>query len=206
MDNLRFGTTALRKARRRQRFRRVVLAAWAVSTICVLTGVPVARSTALNLLEQLTVGDDENGAQAASTAEVFSAQQPGPEPTETLGQDSEKKKLPDVVAQARKERRAADGSSAGLEAAYASGSITEIISAAATEFGIEPGYLISVAECESGLDPSAYNAAGYHGLFQYDDTTWSAYGYGSIWDPVAQARTTAELLAAGQSSRWPNCA
>ena len=66
--------------------------------------------------------------------------------------------------------------------------------------------MVSIAECESGLDPTAYNSAGYHGLFQYDDTTWGAYGYGSIWDPVAQARTTAELLADGQSSRWPNCA
>lgn len=174
--------------------------------IGVVAGVPVARTTALNVLEQLTVGDDENGAQATSTVDVYSVEQPGPEPTETLGHETKKKKLPDVVARARKERRESSGSSAGLEAAYASGSITEIISAAASEFGIDPGYLISIAECESGLDPSAYNAAGYHGLFQYDDTTWGAYGYGSIWDPVAQARTTAELLAAGQSSRWPNCA
>ena len=71
--------------------------------------------------------------------------------------------------------------------------------------------MVSIATCESGLNPSAYNAAGYHGLFQYDQTTWAAYGYGSIYDPVAQARTTAELLAAGESSaagptahkKWP---
>jgi hypothetical protein len=86
------------------------------------------------------------------------------------------------------------------------GSITEIIYAAAAEYGIDGGYMVSIATCESGLNPGAYNAAGYHGLFQYDQTTWAAYGYGSIYDPVAQARTTAELLAAGQSSRWPNCA
>ena len=86
------------------------------------------------------------------------------------------------------------------------GSITDIIYAAAAEYGIDGAYMVSIATCESGLNPSAYNAAGYHGLFQYDDTTWAAYGYGSIYDPVAQARTTAELLAAGQSSRWPNCA
>jgi soluble lytic murein transglycosylase-like protein len=86
------------------------------------------------------------------------------------------------------------------------GSIEEIIASAATEFGLDPNYLIGVAACESGLDPNAYNEAGYHGLFQFDDQTWGAYGYGSIWDPSAQARTTARLIAAGEGSRWPNCA
>jgi len=85
-------------------------------------------------------------------------------------------------------------------------STTGIIAAAAREFGLDPGYLLSVASCESGLDPAAYNPAGYHGLFQFDQTTWAAYGYGSIFDPTAQARTAARLIAAGQSSRWPNCA
>jgi soluble lytic murein transglycosylase-like protein len=87
-----------------------------------------------------------------------------------------------------------------------SGSVTELIYAAASEFGLDGGYLLSVATCESGLNPGAYNPAGYHGLFQFDQTTWAAYGYGSIYDPAAQARTAARLLAAGQSSRWPNCA
>jgi hypothetical protein len=85
-------------------------------------------------------------------------------------------------------------------------SITGIIYAAAAEFGLDGGYLLSVADCESTLNPSAYNPAGYHGLFQFDQTTWSAYGYGSIYDPVAQSRTAARLIAAGQGSRWPNCA
>jgi hypothetical protein len=84
--------------------------------------------------------------------------------------------------------------------------VTKIILAAASEFGVSGDYMLSIAQCESGLDPSAYNSAGYHGLFQFDFQTWGAYGYGSIYDPVAQARTAAELLADGQSSRWPNCA
>lgn len=83
--------------------------------------------------------------------------------------------------------------------------MTTIIYEAASEFGVAGDYLLSVAQCESGLDPSAYNQAGYHGLFQFDFQTWGAYGYGSIYDPVAQARTAAELLAAGHASRWPNC-
>lgn len=86
------------------------------------------------------------------------------------------------------------------------GSIEEIIGTAANEFGLDPGYMIGVASCESGLDPSAYNAAGYHGLFQFDEQTWGAYGYGSIWDASAQSRTAARLIAAGEASRWPNCA
>jgi Transglycosylase-like domain len=86
------------------------------------------------------------------------------------------------------------------------GSIEEIIGAAATEFGLDPDYLIGVASCESGLDPSAYNEAGYHGLFQFDEQTWGAYGYSSIWDASAQSRTAARLIAAGEGSRWPNCA
>ncbi len=86
------------------------------------------------------------------------------------------------------------------------GSITEIVYAAAAEFGLSGDYLLSVAGCESGLNPQAYNGAGYYGLFQFDQQTWSAYGYGSIYDPVAQSRIAARLLAAGHSSRWPNCA
>jgi soluble lytic murein transglycosylase-like protein len=93
----------------------------------------------------------------------------------------------------------------GPEAPGYDGTVTDIIYAAAAEFGLEGGYLVAVASCESGLDPGAVNPAGYHGLFQFDEQTWAAYGYGSIYDPVAQARTAAELLAAGQSSRWPNC-
>ena len=112
----------------------------------------------------------------------------------------------------RAERAAAEAAAAEAVAAeqaptpVPSGSITGIIGAAATEFGLDPGYLVSVAQCESGLDPGAVSSAGYYGLFQFDEPTWSAYGYGSIYEPVAQARTAARLLAAGQSDRWPNCA
>jgi len=86
------------------------------------------------------------------------------------------------------------------------GSIEDIIASAAAEFGLDPGYLIGVASCESGLDPGAYNEAGYHGLFQFDEQTWAAYGYGDIFDPTAQSRSAARLIASGEGSRWPNCA
>jgi len=85
------------------------------------------------------------------------------------------------------------------------GSITEIIYAAADEYGVDRAWLLSIASCESGLNPNAHNPAGYYGLFQFDEATWAENGYGSIYDPVAQARTAARLIAAGQASRWPSC-
>jgi len=90
--------------------------------------------------------------------------------------------------------------------AVPSSDITDIIYSAAAEFGLAGDYLVSVAHCESTLNPQAVNPAGYYGLFQFDEGTWNAYGYGSIYDPTAQARTAARLIAAGQSSRWPKCA
>jgi hypothetical protein len=211
LDNLRFGTTARRKAQRRRRTRRIVLTLWTLSVIGLIAGVPLARTTAIDLIERFVVEDADAQSARSSVAgslEVEGEPPEHPAPEVTLGHDG-KKKLPDLVAERRKERRkaaASESGSSGLEAAYASGDIVEIIHAAGAEFGVDGDYLVSIAECESGLDPQAYNSAGYHGLFQYDDTTWSAYGEGSIWDPVAQARATAELIAAGQSSRWPNCA
>jgi soluble lytic murein transglycosylase-like protein len=86
------------------------------------------------------------------------------------------------------------------------GSIAGVVYSAAAEAGISGSYLLSVAQCESNLDPGAYGAGGYYGLFQFDQPTWSAYGYGSIYDPVAQAHTAARLIAEGETSRWPNCA
>jgi hypothetical protein len=83
--------------------------------------------------------------------------------------------------------------------------IPEVIYAAAAEFGLNRRYLVSVAYCESDLDPLAVNPAGYYGLFQFDQPTWAAFGYGSIWNPVAQSRTAARMLAAGMYERWPNC-
>ena len=86
------------------------------------------------------------------------------------------------------------------------GSVTEILYAAAAEFGLDGAYLVSVASCESGLNPGAVNPAGYHGLFQFAESTWASYGYGSIYDATAQARTAARMLAAGMAGHWPNCA
>ncbi len=180
MDRLHFGTRSRRRARR-ARIKRIAVAAW---LIAIIAGVPGA--TAVLDWTQNALSRDE-----------------GPVYVQT--QDA----LPVVAAKelkgelhTKQERRDAAPGSPSAE----STSIEGVIHDAAAEFGLDGSYLVSVAVCESNLDPDAVNPAGYHGLFQFDHTTWGAYGYGSIYDPIAQARTAARLLAAGQTSRWPNCA
>ena len=197
MDNLSFS----RRARRRARRQRVKRIAFLLSVLATITGLPGA-TFALDALERLTStrptrvelrGIEASESIASTTRfrrEVFE-RRPRHQPASTS------------KAEGEGDRGAEDAEDGAPEPG---GSVSEIISSAAAEFGLDGGYLLSVASCESGLDPSAVNAVGYYGLFQFDETTWAAYGYGSIYDPVAQARAAARLLAAGQTSRWPNCA
>jgi len=85
------------------------------------------------------------------------------------------------------------------------GTIADLIFEGAAEFGVDGNFMHALAICESNLDPRAYNAAGYHGLFQFDQQTWAAFGEGDIYDPAAQSRAAAKLVAAGETQRWPNC-
>jgi hypothetical protein len=205
VDNLYFGAKARRRARRRARLRRFAIPGWILSVAVVSLGVP-GYSGGLDLLSdrskaliQTASAVPDPGAVESSHSHQSSlhfrrqsfAARPDPKPA------------PQETAAAEPEQTAAGEPEAPPAPA---GSVEEIIHAAAAEYGIDPGYMVSIAACESGLNPGAYSPAGYYGLFQYDQSTWSANGYGSIYDPVAQSRTTARLLAAGQSSRWPNCA
>jgi len=85
------------------------------------------------------------------------------------------------------------------------GTIPDLIFEGAAEFRVDGNFMYALAMCESNLDPRAYNAAGYHGLFQFDQQTWAAFGEGDIYDPAAQSRAAAKLVAAGETQRWPNC-
>jgi soluble lytic murein transglycosylase-like protein len=86
------------------------------------------------------------------------------------------------------------------------GDIEAIITAAAQAEGVDPSWLISTAECESGLNPNAYNGAGpYDGLFQFLPSTFAAHGGGDIWDPTQQAQIAATMFANGESGEWPVC-
>jgi soluble lytic murein transglycosylase-like protein len=89
---------------------------------------------------------------------------------------------------------------------YAPGSIQGIITAAADHYGVNPNWMISTAECESGLNPNAYNPSGpYYGLFQFLKSTFEAHGGTDIWNPTQQSNIAASMFASGDSSAWPVC-
>ncbi len=189
MERLAFGIRAQRRARRRRLKRRLAFA----SIVMTLLGFPGA-TLGLELVERLIGPDPQRIARGAETSEsatsllrfrsrLFDSRPVQPEESE---EQAEAEQPQTATAELTP--------------------ITEIISQAAAEFGLSSDYLLSVAECESTLNHYAYSPAGYHGLFQFDFATWEAYGYGDIYNPEAQARTAARLIAAGQTERWPNCA
>jgi hypothetical protein len=195
VERLHFGA----RARRRRKYRRIAVYLWMFSMVGMIAGLP-GTNLSLNFVQRVfgqKIAAQSSGAISTSQSATgmmrfqrgLFKKRPTPTPSVSV-----------VAPSTPSSEPAADSSE------DASGSIESTIYAAAEEFGLSGSYLVGVANCESHLNPSAYNSAGYHGLFQFDQTTWSAYGYGSIYDPVAQARTAARLIAAGQSSRWPNCA
>jgi Transglycosylase-like domain len=190
-----FGPRATRRARLKRRLGLTV----AATTVSLLAGVPSGMGPiALGLFG----ADPSPGAEPSRPRRAVQASESHASTVrfrrEVFKQRPRPEKPAEEAVRAEPEET--------TETVAAAGSIEEVIASAAGEFGLDPGYLVGVASCESGLDPSAYNEAGYHGLFQFDEQTWGAYGYGSIWDASAQARTAARLIAAGEASRWPNCA
>lgn len=74
--------------------------------------------------------------------------------------------------------------------------------------GVSQATLESIATCESGGDPTAVNAAGYYGKYQFDLGTWqSVGGTGNPADaPEAEQDMRASMLyARAGSSPWPVC-
>lgn len=66
----------------------------------------------------------------------------------------------------------------------------------------------ALAQCESGGNPKAYNAAGYYGLYQFDLQTWgSVGGSGKPSDASASEQTmrAQKLHASRGASPWPVC-
>lgn len=191
MERLRFGERARRRARR-SRLKGYLGIAGLVAAILGVPGANLgwelitradARSVVRPDLSGVTTTEQASGMMRFRNKLFRNRPTPSPTPAEQPVESA---------------------SPAAIEAP--SGSVTEIIYAAAAEFGIDGSYLLGVALCESNLNPSAVNPAGYHGLFQFGESTWAAYGYGSIYDATAQARTAAEMLANGMAGQWPNCA
>lgn len=87
-----------------------------------------------------------------------------------------------------------------------SGNVQQIIRNAFAPYGqTAVDWGLRVAQCESGDNPRAYNAAGpYYGLFQFLMSTFKAtpYGNGDIYDPVANANAAAWKYGQGGQSAW----
>jgi hypothetical protein len=80
--------------------------------------------------------------------------------------------------------------------------VAEIYSAAA-RYGVSGDWLLSVAQCESQLNPWAVNpVTGDTGLFQFNPGTWEAWGGGNIWSVYEQADKAAWAFSQGLSSHW----
>jgi soluble lytic murein transglycosylase-like protein len=93
-----------------------------------------------------------------------------------------------------------------LVAAASPTSVIGIIETAAARWGVSGAWMVQIARCESGLRPTAVNAAGpYLGLFQFLQSTFTHNGGTSIWDAANQANVTAKMLAHGQAYQW-SCA
>ncbi len=74
--------------------------------------------------------------------------------------------------------------------------------------GVSLATLNTIAACESGGDPTAVNAAGYYGKYQFDAQTWAAVGGSGnpAEAPEAEQDYRAALLyAQSGSSPWPVC-
>ncbi|MHB1501057.1 MAG: transglycosylase SLT domain-containing protein [Candidatus Dormibacteria bacterium] len=83
------------------------------------------------------------------------------------------------------------------------GTIKQIIWAAAQKYKVSYAWLLSVAQCESGLDPTNVNrSSGASGLFQFMPATFAGHGGTDIWSPTQQANIAAQMFSIGESSEW----
>ena len=85
------------------------------------------------------------------------------------------------------------------------GDIVSIIYGAAATYGVDGNAMLAVAQCESGLDPNAYNASsGASGLFQFLPSTWATtpFAGASIFDPSASANAAAWMWSVGRRGEW----
>lgn len=70
----------------------------------------------------------------------------------------------------------------------------DIITAAATRYGLDPAVMLREAQIESGMNPSATNPSGAAGLFQFIPSTAAHYGLSNPLDPVASSDAAARLM------------
>jgi soluble lytic murein transglycosylase-like protein len=74
--------------------------------------------------------------------------------------------------------------------------------------GVSHSTLDAIAACESGGDPTAVNAAGYYGKYQFDMGTWASVGGSGNPAEASEAEQdmrASMLYAQAGSSPWPVC-
>ena len=74
--------------------------------------------------------------------------------------------------------------------------------------GVSLATLNSIAACESGGSPTAVNAAGYYGKYQFDMGTWASVGGSGNPAEASEAEQdyrAALLYSRAGSSPWPVC-
>lgn len=86
-------------------------------------------------------------------------------------------------------------------------SATDAIAQAAARWGVSYGWLLRVAECESGLNPGAYNRSGASGLFQFMPGTYYLYASQigetrSYWDAYGASNVAAFMFSRGLAYQW----
>lgn len=91
-------------------------------------------------------------------------------------------------------------------------STEQIIRDAAIKYNISPDYFVSLAQCESSINPKAVNYNYYEnghpsGLFQHLSGYYTAraieYGYSTdVFDAYSNANVTAAMLSDGLGYLW----
>ncbi len=77
-----------------------------------------------------------------------------------------------------------------------------------SSLGVAQSTLDGIAACESGGDPTAVNAAGYYGKYQFDLGTWQSVGGSGNPAEASEAEQdyrAALLYERAGSSPWPVC-
>jgi soluble lytic murein transglycosylase-like protein len=101
---------------------------------------------------------------------------------------------------------ASANTTANTTATFSASDSVAAIAEAAARWGVSESWLMSVARCESGLNPYAFN--GYNaGLFQFaPGTYWEFAGRigetRSYWNPYGAANVAAFMFHEGLSYEW----
>jgi Transglycosylase SLT domain len=79
--------------------------------------------------------------------------------------------------------------------AVAAASIAQLVQQAATQYGLDPGMVLRLAQTESNLNPNAVSPAGAKGVMQLLDSTAAALGVSNPFDPTQNISAGVRYLA-----------